>query len=76
VYYKNFYKENLSNANVVFCFLIDSVMAKTGKQLKQQLKGGSTVISFAFAIKEWAPTKVINPFPNKKNSSKIYIYQI
>jgi len=51
-------------------------MAKTGKQLKQQLKGGSTVISFAFAIKEWAPTKVINPFPNKKNSSKIYIYQI
>lgn len=73
--YKNFYKENLSGANVVFCYLIDSVMAKVGQQLKRQLKKGATVISYAFAIPDWVPVKKIILFPNKKNSSKIYIYQ-
>jgi len=76
VHYKNFYKENLTKADIVFCFLLDSVMPKVKKQLEQQLKKGSTVISFAFPIKDWEPKKLLNPFPNKKKSSKIYIYQI
>lgn len=75
VFYKNFYKENLSDADVIFCFLIDSVMPKVKNQLEHQLKKGAIVIDFAFAIKEWVPTKVIDSQPSKKRSSKIYIYQ-
>lgn len=75
IFYKNFYKEDLSNANVVFCFLIDSVMPKVEKQLAQQLKPGAQVISFAFPIKEWQPTKVIDSDPKNPKASKIYFYQ-
>lgn len=75
IFYKNFYKENLAPADVIFCFLLDSVMEKVGKQLEQQLKPGATVISFAFHIPQWKPSEIIEPFPEKKKSSKIYIYQ-
>lgn len=75
ILYKNFYKENLAPADVIFCFLIDSVMEKVGKQLETQLRPGTTVISFAFHIPQWQPSKIIEPFPEKKKSSKIYIYQ-
>jgi len=75
VFYKNFYKENLADADVIFCFLIDSVMPKVQKLLEKQLKKGARVISFAFPIKEWQPTKVIETDPGNKKASKIYFYQ-
>ncbi len=75
ILYKNFYKEDLSGADVVFCFLLDTVMPKVGKHLEQQLKPGSRVVSFAFAIKAWEPVKVMLSRPDDPKSSKIYIYQ-
>lgn len=75
IFYKNFYKENLAPADVIFCFLIDSVMERVGKQLETQLKKGATVISFAFHVPQWQPSKIIKPFPEKKKSSKIFIYK-
>ncbi|MFH0804803.1 MAG: 50S ribosomal protein L11 methyltransferase, partial [Patescibacteria group bacterium] len=44
VRYRNFFKENLSQADVVFCFLIKSLLPKVGAYLQQQLKPGSQVI--------------------------------
>lgn len=76
IYYKNFYKEDLSQANVVFCFLIVSVMDKVGQQLKKQLKPGAKVISYGFHIPNWQPVEVINTGQNNPKSSKIYIYRI
>ena len=72
VFHKNFYKEDLSNTDLVFCYLIDSVMLKLQKQLEIQLKKGAKVISFAFPIKAWKPYKVIEI---KQGGSKIYFYQ-
>lgn len=75
VLYKNFYKEDLSGANVVFCFLIVAVMEKVGRQLKKQLKPGATVISYGFHIPDWEPIEVIDTGQNNPKSSKIYIYK-
>jgi len=76
ILYKNFYKQDLSDATVIFCFLINSVMDKVGQQLKKQLKPGSTVISFAFHIPKWEPVDIIDTGENTKISSKIYIYKV
>lgn len=75
VLYKNFYHQDVSDADVVFCYLLDTVMPKVGKQLEAQLKPGAIVISFAFPIKAWEPTKVMLPFTDTKKTSKLYIYQ-
>ena len=75
VLYKNFYHQDVSDADVVFCYLLDTVMPKVGTQLEAQLKPGAIVISFAFPIKAWEPTKIITPFTDTKKRSKLYIYQ-
>ena len=72
VFNRNFYKENLSNADLIFCFLLTDVMPKVQKQLEKQLKKGAKVISFSFSIKDWKPYKTIETKPGK---SKIYFYQ-
>jgi len=76
ILYKNFYKEDLSDANIVFCYLIDSVMEKVGHQLKKQLKPGSTIVSFGFHIPGWEPVKTIKTQPDNPKASKIFIYKI
>ncbi len=75
VYYKNFYHENLSEATVVFCFLIDSVMKKVGEKLKADLKPGTMVLSYAFKIPQWQPIKTVQIKPQNPNSSIVYIYK-
>ena len=75
VLYKNFYHQNVSDADVVFCYLLDTVMPKVGKQLEAQLKPGAIVISFAFPIKAWEPIKIVAPFTDTKKKSKLFIYQ-
>lgn len=76
ILYKNFYKEDLSDANFVFCYLIGSVMDKVGQQLKKQLKPGSTIISLGFYIPDWEPVKTIETRKNDPKASKIFIYKI
>ncbi len=75
VLYRNFYKQDLSGATIIFCFLLDSVMKKLGYKLDTDLKPGTTVISYAFKIPQWEPSKVINTNPNNPKASKIYIYK-
>lgn len=74
IYFKNFYQVNLSDANAVFCFLIDKVMAKVENKLNQELKPGTKVICYGFPLPTWQPEKIIDTNPAKSTSSKIYLY--
>jgi SAM-dependent methyltransferase len=74
--YKNFYSVDLSDADVVFCFLVDTVIPKVAKKLKKELKPGTKVVSYGFAFPNWEPTKVIIPALEDRTSSKVFIYEI
>lgn len=74
--YKDFYKADISDADVVFCFLVDTVMPKVAKKLKAELKAGAKVVSYGFHFPDWEPSKVIIPELSDKTSSKIWIYEI
>ncbi|MFA5135013.1 MAG: class I SAM-dependent methyltransferase [Patescibacteria group bacterium] len=75
VRYGDFYRGNINDADIIFCFLIDSVMPKVQQLLERQLKPGTIVISFAFPITAWKPIKKFPSRQNDPKSSKIYIYQ-
>jgi len=75
VEFKNFYQVNLARADAVFCFLIDSVMTKVEKKLKQELKSGAKVVCYGFNLLSWPPKKVIELKPGNPKSSKIFLYQ-
>jgi SAM-dependent methyltransferase len=68
---KNFFKENLSQADAVFIFLTGKALLKLSQKLKHELKPGATVISYGFALPGWQAVRVINTRP-----SLTYIYKI
>ena len=68
---KNFFGENLEDADLVFVFLVDSVMEKLGNKLNKNLKPDTIVISYGFEIPGWKPEKILNT-----NPSKTYFYKV
>ena len=56
--FKNFFKENLGDAQVVFVFLAERTMAQMEKKLKAELKPGSRAIVYAFPFPSLKPYKI------------------
>ena len=56
----NFFKKNISDADVVFCYLFPHTMNKFHKTIYKQLKPGTRVISNAFEITSLVPVKKMN----------------
>ncbi|MBU1165143.1 SAM-dependent methyltransferase [Patescibacteria group bacterium] len=71
IYRKNFLKVDLSDADIIFCFLVTKVMPKVAVKLKENLKHGTIVVSYAFDFPDWKPYKILDTKP-----SKTYFYQI
>ncbi|MFA5188393.1 MAG: hypothetical protein WC460_03455 [Patescibacteria group bacterium] len=71
---KNLFKENLSDADVVYFFGVPATIANKLKQkLARELKPGAKIISYAFLVEGWQPIVIDKPRPN---DISIYVYQI
>lgn len=68
----NFQKYSLSDADVVVCYMMPETLAKFQKQFDRELKKGAKVVSYAFHIGTWKPTKHI---PKDGKISQIFIYE-
>lgn len=73
LYYKNFYHEDISQFDIIFCFLVGSVMARTQKKLEREAKNGARVVSYGFSIPGWTPEKIIS---SNNSQSIVYFYKI
>ncbi|HCP08485.1 MAG TPA: hypothetical protein DIT25_01660 [Candidatus Moranbacteria bacterium] len=72
LYLKNFYDQDLSQNDIIFCFLTPHAMDKLKIKFEKELKPGTRVISYAFRIKEWRALEVLDcGLPGK-----IFIYKI
>lgn len=70
---KNFFKADLQNADVIFCFLTPKLMQKVGKLLKEtKLKKGVRVVSYAFKINDMDPIEKIK---HSRENWNIYLYK-
>lgn len=70
---QSFYQADLSEATVVYCYLLKSLMPKVQPLLERQLRPGTIIYSYAFQFPGWTPTRVI-PNPEKPEASKLYVY--
>jgi predicted RNA methylase len=75
ILYRNFYKYNIADADVITCYLLPESMARLRKKFSKELKKGTKIISYAFAIKEWEPI-YIEPRNPEKNRARILVYEI
>lgn len=68
---RDFFKVNLSQADAIFIFLVGKAISRVGWKLKSELKKGSLVISYCFAVPGWLPEKMILTKPGLT-----YVYKI
>jgi len=55
---RNFFKDDLSKASLVVCYLYPGAMTKLSSKLLLELKPGAEVISNTFEIPAWTPVAV------------------
>jgi SAM-dependent methyltransferase len=64
----NFFKSDISDADVVILYLRQNTNDKVGMKLKRELKPGTRVVSRTFTIRGWMPSGI-----DKEN--QIYLYK-
>jgi len=72
---KNFWRVDLSNADVVFCYLFPDVMNRLSRKLQRELRPGTTVVSCNFPLPGLAPVRVLRP-GNSLTNDPIYVYRM
>jgi SAM-dependent methyltransferase len=77
IYYKNFFKADLSDADYVFCYLIGDEMKKLEEKLQRELKPGAFVVSNTFAFKNWQLERLVTIKEGTKGrlNNNLYIYR-
>ena len=75
VYLKNFFPADLSNADVVFCYLFPEVMKKLEPKFQAELKLGSKVVAYGFPLAEKNPQQIIATNNDNAELGKIFVYQ-
>lgn len=70
LYLRNFYNQDLSGADIIFCFLTPSAMERLKPKFERELKSGTRVVSYAFKINGWKEYRILDSAP----PGKVYIY--
>ncbi|MDX9893343.1 MAG: hypothetical protein RB292_02915 [Patescibacteria group bacterium] len=70
--YRNFFKIDLSQADVILTFLTPPAMEKLKPKLQQEIKPTCRVVSYAFKIPGWEPVKIDKP---DNSSAAVYLYR-
>lgn len=72
---KNFFKADLSDADVVYCYLFPEVMARLEPKFAKELKPTARVVSYGFKLPNTEPVKVVNTRKDDKLYERIFVYQ-
>lgn len=57
ILFKDFWKVNLSDADIVYCFLTPKANKKLKEKLESELKKGARVVAYTWPIEGWTPVK-------------------
>ena len=75
IFRQNFFKADLTKADVVFCYLFPEVMAKLETKFEKELKPTSRVVSYAFKLPNKVADKTVITNDDNTELGKIYVYQ-
>lgn len=72
---RNFWKADLTGADVVFCYLFPDVLSELSTKLDRELRPGAVVVSANFAIPGWLPEKVLR-IDHSLHGGPLYLYRM
>jgi len=68
----NFFKVDLSEADVIYCYLNGKMMKDLEGKFKKECKKGTMIISYTFPLHKMHPAKVMSV---ENSSDKVYFYK-
>ncbi len=71
---RNFWHADLSEADVVFCYLYPDVLKKLSAKLREELRPGAEVISFNFPLPGFTPCQILRP-TGALHGDPIFVYR-
>lgn len=71
--WKDFFHVDLSQADVIVCFLTPAALAKLGPKFKQELRPGTRIVSYTFSLPGWTPVRKDKPTAQMMS---VYLYQV
>lgn len=74
IYRKNFFNENLSNADAIFCYLYPGAMKKLGIKFFHEIHSDCLIVSSCFSLPGWNALKTISA--NDFGRSSVFIYKL
>lgn len=75
VYLKSFYMADLSQASVVFIFLMPKVYQKLKAKMESELKSGSRIVVAVWPIPGWEKYLVKKSQPEKEKDVAFFLYK-
>ena len=72
---ENFWQADLSEADVVFCYLYPDVMKRLASKLAEGLKPGAVVVSSNFLLPGFVPSRVLK-LERSLHNDPMYIYHL
>lgn len=73
LYKKDFFKESLESADLIYCYLCPKLMERLKPKLEKELKPDCRIISNTFSLPGWVPEGVIES--DDLWHSKLYLYR-
>ncbi|MBW2636585.1 MAG: class I SAM-dependent methyltransferase [Deltaproteobacteria bacterium] len=74
VRFKNFWKVNFSDADLVFCYLFPDVMKRLEQKLEGELQPGCRIVSCNFPFPGWKYERIVRP-DSSLYGDPIYLYR-
>ncbi len=75
IQFRDFRFQNLSDADVIVCYLLPNTLKTFQEKFDRELKKGTRVVSYAFSIGEWKPIHKEQRDP-QKGIAPIWVYEI
>ncbi len=72
---KNFLRAQISDADIIYCYLGPEVMNDIGEKVKKECRKGTRIFSHTFSIQNMKPVKTWEK-DKKKRLPTIYLYQV
>lgn len=75
VHWGDIFKQDLSDADVVYLYLFPKVMDQLLVKFQNELKPGTRLVSHAFKLKDREPIKVIDSPSFNNKSKQLFLYE-
>ena len=73
LYWKDFFRCELEDVDVVYCHLMPAVMGRIGAKCAEEMRAGTRVLSYLWEVPGWTPQKTLKL---GRREDPLFVYEI